>query len=129
MNWIRVAAVTGALGVITGAFGAHALKEVLTAAQLVTYEKGVMYQFYHTFALLAVGILSMRTPSRLLNISGWLFLTGIIFFSGSVYLLATHDITGFTAYKVLGPVTPIGGLCFIGGWVTLLMHTFTKPLS
>ena len=129
MNWIRVAAVTGAAGVITGAFGAHALKEVLTAAQLVTYEKGVMYQFYHTLALLAVGILSRQSPTRLLNVSGWLFLSGILFFSGSVYLLATHDITGFTAYRILGPVTPLGGLCFIGGWISLLLHTFTKPTS
>lgn len=126
MNWIRVAAVTGAAGVITGAFGAHALKEILTGAQLATYEKGVMYQFYHTFALLAVGMLSQNNPSRLLNVSGWLFLTGILFFSGSVYLLATHEVTGFTSYKILGPVTPIGGVCFIGGWISLLLDTFTK---
>ncbi len=111
--FFTVAASLGALGVILGAFGAHALKSKLGVDQLATFETGVRYQMYHVFALIAVASLLARSPSSAAVASGWFFLAGIALFSGSLYLLALKSWTW------LGPVTPLGGLCFIIGWITL----------
>ncbi len=109
-------ALYGAVAVALGAFGAHALRDRLTAAKLTTFETGVRYQFYHAFALLAVGLLqALRPDSGLLGIAGWLFVIGVIFFSGSIYWLA------FDGPRWLGPITPLGGLAFIVAWVLLGM--------
>ncbi len=121
-----IAAVYGALAVMLGAFGAHALKDKLDAYQHTIYEKAVHYQFYHVAALLAVAFLAEKLHTRSLTLSGWFFSAGILFFSGSLYLLATRNLLGTDALTpVLGPVTPLGGLCFIIGWV-LLAISFTK---
>lgn len=121
-----IAAVYGALAVVLGAFGAHALKEKLDAYQHTIYEKAVSYQFYHIVALFAVVLLSAKMETKLLNISGWFFSVGILFFSGSLYLLATRSLLGIeNITPVLGPITPLGGLCFIIGWV-LLAISFSK---
>jgi uncharacterized membrane protein YgdD (TMEM256/DUF423 family) len=115
-----IAAFYGATAVITGAFGAHALKEKLDVFQLQVFEKGVQYQFYHVAALLAVFLLGTKIQNSWLNIAGWFFTFGILFFSGSLYLLATRDLMGTAGLTpILGPITPIGGLCFIIGWVCL----------
>lgn len=117
-----LAAFFGMTAVMIGAFGAHALKDKLDAYQHQIFDKGVQYQFYHVAALLAVFLLSARGTSRLLVFAGWAFAAGIIFFSGSLYLLATRDLLGLGGLTpVLGPVTPLGGLCFIAGWVFLLL--------
>jgi uncharacterized membrane protein YgdD (TMEM256/DUF423 family) len=106
--------------VALGAFGAHGLKNVLSEYQLHIYETGVRYQFYHTFALLAVAILSRYLSLRQMRIAGWLFVAGMVCFSGSLYLLALADTLGIQDYeRVLGPVTPIGGLLLIAGWLML----------
>ena len=117
--FLTIAGLSGALAVILGAFGAHALKTKLSPDQLQTFETGVRYQMYHTFALIAVALLLERYSNNLLNYSGYLFIIGIILFSGSLYLLA---IAGWTW---LGPVTPFGGLSFIIGWILFLI-TFLK---
>lgn len=117
-----IAAVYGALAVILGAFGAHALKDKLDTYQLDIFNKGVQYQFYHVAALLAVVALSEKIAAKTLAYAGWSFSAGILFFSGSLYLLATRSLLGIDALTpILGPITPIGGLCFIAGWIFLLI--------
>lgn len=121
-----IAALYGMFAVVLGAFGAHALKDKLDTYQHVIYEKAVSYQFYHIAALFAVAFLSTKLQTRTLLYSGWFFTVGILFFSGSLYLLATRSLTGMDALTpVLGPVTPLGGLCLIVGWILLLI-SFTK---
>ena len=115
-------ALLGGLAVILGAFGAHALKAKLSPESLQIFETGVRYQFYHAFALLLVALLSEKMNSSAMNLSGYFFIAGVILFSGSIYLLATRDILGIDSWKsILGPITPLGGLCFVTGWVLLLI--------
>jgi len=121
MKFIRIAAISGALAVALGAFGAHSLKAVLDPDQLQTFETGVRYQFYHTLALLFVGLLMNSHPSKALNMAGTSFLVGICCFSGSLYLLATRSLLGIENLTILGPITPIGGLFFIIGWVFIAL--------
>ena len=111
--FLAIGSISGALAVILGAFGAHGLKSRLSEKMLANYMTGVEYHFYHTFALLAVGLLAMHLPSRLLSAGGWAFIIGILIFSGSLYVMA---LTGITK---LGAITPIGGLLFIIGWTLL----------
>ena len=115
------AAIMGALAVTLGAFGAHLFKPSLIAVgRLDTYELAVRYQFYHAFALLAVGILMNQFTSRKLSYAAIAFLTGILFFSGSLYVLC------FTGITLLGAIIPIGGALFILGWVFLLVGVGKK---
>ncbi len=111
-------ALLGALSVILGAFGAHALKEVLEPAQLATFETGVRYEMYHSFALLATGILYAFRPTRALRIATLLFAIGILLFSGSIYLLVFLQNNGVGLGPV-GIITPFGGLLLVGGWMAL----------
>jgi len=113
LNWLAVGAIAGAIGVALGAFGAHALKSRVTEDLLAVFEVGVRYQMYHALALLAVAWAAGRWPGNWINASGWLFVAGILFFSGSLYLMT------LTGARWLGAVTPIGGLCFIVGWIAL----------
>jgi uncharacterized membrane protein YgdD (TMEM256/DUF423 family) len=113
-NFLALAALLGAISVGLGAFGAHALENRLSANLLETYETAVRYQFYHVIALALVGLALARWPdSGLLTIAGWLFVVGILVFSGSLYLLV------FSGLRWLGAITPIGGVAFIGGWIAL----------
>jgi uncharacterized membrane protein YgdD (TMEM256/DUF423 family) len=110
------------VAVALGAFGAHGLKPKLSIEQLQTYETAVKYQFYHVFALIVIGILMQIFPNLKLAIAGDFFLTGIILFCGSLYLLACKDLLGLQSIsKFIGPITPLGGLCFIIGWVILFV--------
>jgi uncharacterized membrane protein YgdD (TMEM256/DUF423 family) len=112
--FITLAALSGMLAVVLGAFGAHALKARLDDYALGVFETAVQYHFYHSFALLAVGLIAMSQPQiTLLKTSGWLFIIGMPIFSGSLYLLS------ITGVKWLGAITPLGGLCFIAGWACL----------
>lgn len=117
---IVTAAVLGAVAVIAGAFGAHALKEVLSPKQLQIWGTAVQYHFYHVFALLFLSTLA-RNESKLIFASYWLFLLGIVFFSGSLYLLSFSGVLHWNWLHVLGPITPVGGLLFIAGWITLAL--------
>lgn len=118
---IAIGAVTGALAVVLGAFGAHSLREVLSAEKVATWNTGVEYQFYHTFAILLVAALADTIGSRRSLTITYLFLAGMICFSGSIYLLATREATGMDWVLALGPVTPVGGLLFITGWIMILL--------
>ena len=104
------------MGVGLGAFGAHTLKERLSADMLATFETGVRYQMYHALALVAVTVALGRWPDASLAVAaGWLFIAGIVLFSGSLYGLALSDV------RVLGAITPLGGVAFIAGWLCLLL--------
>lgn len=112
--FITLASLSGMLAVMLGAFGAHALKGRLDDYALGVFQTAVQYHFYHSFAMLAVGVIALNHPqTALLKSSGWLFLFGILLFSGSLYLLS------FTGMRWLGAVTPLGGLAFIAGWACL----------
>ncbi|MCB0124032.1 MAG: DUF423 domain-containing protein [Caldilineaceae bacterium] len=105
----------GGLGVAIGAFGAHAMRGRITEDLLANYETGVRYHFYHALALFAVVVAIQRWPSSALPVvAGWLFIVGVIIFSGSLYLMA------FTGLRWLGAITPIGGVALIAAWVCLL---------
>lgn len=110
-----------ALAVILGAFGAHALKEVLTPEQLITFETGVKYQFYHSFALLAAGIIYGSYPFKQIRLASVFFIIGIVMFSGSLYALTLLKMKGIVGLGGVGIITPIGGLFFILGWVMLMI--------
>lgn len=113
--FLSLGSISGALAVMIGAFGAHGLKDKLSEEMLAIYKTGVEYHFYHTLALLAVGLVAMHVKSPLLTASGWSMAAGIVIFSGSLYALSISGI------RVLGAITPIGGLCFIAGWVLLAL--------
>jgi uncharacterized membrane protein YgdD (TMEM256/DUF423 family) len=111
----------GLLSVILGAFGAHALQDIVTDEKLLHgYQTGVQYQMYHALALLAVGVLYERFPVKFLRWAGNLFISGIILFSGSLYLLTAMNGKEEKLLKIIGPITPIGGALFILGWLFLL---------
>jgi uncharacterized membrane protein YgdD (TMEM256/DUF423 family) len=121
---ILTAGFFGMSAVILGAFGAHAFKNVLTAEQLVSFETGVKYQMYHALFLLFLGInthLPLKTKKTILT----LIILGIIFFSGSIYLLSTKAVTGID-FKAIGIVTPIGGSLLIAAWAVLTFNFFKK---
>jgi len=103
-----------AIGVAMGAFGAHALKDRLLPEKMATFRTGVQYHLVHALGMIAIGILAGQYPEEgLIPASGWLLLAGILLFSGSLYVLSVRKI------RWLGPVTPLGGLSFIIGWVLL----------
>jgi len=107
------------LGVMLGAFGAHALKNTLDDYAMGVFETAVQYHFYHAFALMVVGIIAMSHPdSLLLRSSGWLFMLGLVLFSGSLYALS------FSGLRWLGAITPLGGLAFIVAWGCLALASW-----
>jgi len=115
---ILTASLSGAVAVIFGAFGAHSLKNVLSDDAMAIWTKGIEYQFYHTFALLFLSTFA-RFRTKLVNFSYWCFTVGIVFFSGSLYLLAAREILQLSFLGLIGPVTPIGGLLLVAGWLLL----------
>jgi len=118
----QIAAIFGIIAVIFGAFGAHALKAQLSATALENWKTAVNYQFVHALALL---LLATLPTNRLIRLSAWFFSLGIVCFSGSLYLLSIREIlTINTAF--VGPITPIGGLFFIIGWLCIFFSAFKK---
>lgn len=111
--YLAMAAISGALAVSMGAFATHGLKDILSTKLMGVMQTGVQYQFYHTFALLLVGLLLRQQASGLLSLSAAAFLSGLFLFCGSLYLMA------FSGVHWLGIVTPLGGLAFIVGWLSL----------
>jgi len=126
-SFLSIAALLGALSVILGAFAAHSLKQ-MTSDETVrsTFETGVRYQFYHVFALFIVALLSERFNNRWMIWAGNCFITGIILFSGSLYLLTALEIAETAHSKLVGVVTPVGGLFFIAGWIFLWLGVSQK---
>ena len=114
---LLTACVFGAIAVALGAFGAHGLKSRISANDLENWKTAVSYQFYHTLVLLFLSLIASYS-GKSFRLAYWAFTIGIIFFSGSLYLLATRSITGLSV-SFLGPITPLGGLSFIIGWVSL----------
>jgi uncharacterized membrane protein YgdD (TMEM256/DUF423 family) len=110
-TFLLIGALSGVVGVALGAFGAHGLRSRLSPEMLAVFETGVRYHMYHALAIIGVASIAERwQASRLVLASGWLFLAGIVLFSGSLYLLAT------TGVRTLGAITPLGGVAFLLGW-------------
>ena len=108
------------VAVAMGAFGAHGLEPKLTDDALMQWDKGVLYQLVHGLALVALAAVGERITSRLRRLARTFFVVGIICFSGSLYLLATRDLLGIHGFtRAFGPITPLGGLSLMAGWLTL----------
>jgi uncharacterized membrane protein YgdD (TMEM256/DUF423 family) len=126
-NFLIAASVFGVLAIPLGAFGAHSLESItIDEKTLHGFQTGVQYQMYHALALLAVAIIFEKFPDRLIQWAGNCFIAGIILFSGSLYLLTFLKLQGSAAIKFVGPVTPLGGIFFIAGWLFLLTGVVRK---
>ena len=125
-GFLKTAAIFGALSVAFGAFAAHGLKQAISDNALNIFETGVRYQFYHSIALLMVAILYKEFPGRYMKWAGILFIAGIIIFSGSLYCLAFIKGQVLPDYNWIGAVTPVGGICFIIGWLLLFAGVSVK---
>ena len=112
---MSIAATYGLVAVLLGAFAAHGLKEVLSASSLASWQTGVTYQMTHALVLLVIGLWLRQGGSNLVKVAGVLFAIGVLVFSGSIYALVLLQVSW------LGPVTPLGGLCLIAGWVCMLV--------
>lgn len=125
---IATGAILAMLAVILGAFAAHGLQKYVDSGlmdekMLRNFETGARYQMYHAIAILICGIIAkVQTESKWLHASFWLFITGILLFSGSLYLLSVRNVIGLESWHWLGPVTPLGGVAFIAGWIMLILH-------
>ena len=119
-------AILGAVAVILGALGAHALKNVLTPEQLLSFETGVKYQMYHALLLVILSLAIKPTSSKYLLTAVNLIFLGVILFSGSIYLLTIKNILGMEFLKFVGPITPIGGILIVVGWVLLILEGLKK---
>lgn len=124
-------ALLGAISVALGALGAHALKNqlpsgLITQDQLNGFDTAARYQMYHALAMLVVLLLNKDNNYKLLTWAYRCFLIGIVLFSGSLYFLTTRNLIGIEGLKVLGPVTPLGGLFFIAGWLFLALQGLKK---
>jgi len=125
-GYLKTATILGALSIALGAFAAHTLKNTISDYALGIFETAVRYQFYHVFALLFTGILFKEFPGKLLKWSGTFFIAGIILFSGSLYILTAIKAAVVPGYNWVGAITPVGGLCFIGGWICLFLGISKK---
>ena len=122
-GFLLLAALSGFMAVALGAFGAHGLKNVASAEMIAIFNLGVEYQFYHTFALIAVAFAGHWLKSRLLDWAGYLFMLGIVLFSGSLYLYA------LLGTKWTGPITPLGGVCFLLGWLFIAVAVWKNRVK
>lgn len=112
-TFLLVGAVAAFLAVTLGAFGAHGLRNRLSPEMLAVFETGVRYHMYHALAILFVALAAARFDGWLIRSAGWLFTAGIVVFSGSLYALALSGV------RILGAITPLGGLAFLAGWACL----------
>lgn len=121
---VTTAAILGIIAIVLGAFGAHALKKVLSVEELATFETGVRYQMYHALFLIFISMISEISEKTKKTIY-YLVLSGVLLFSGSIYLLATNSLTSLD-FKAIGFVTPIGGLLLILAWAVLFFNFIKK---
>ena len=124
--FLIIGTVLAGLDVALGAFGAHGLKKVVTPENVAIYQTGVQYQMYHALALVLVGILSERILNSYLSYAGVLFVAGIFLFSGSLYLIVSLYAMNKPVPTAVVILTPIGGLFFILGWISLLISLLKK---
>ncbi|GIV31008.1 MAG: membrane protein [Saprospiraceae bacterium] len=118
--FLFIACTFGLSAVALGAFGAHRLTPLLHPEQLHSWQTGVQYQFFHTFALFMAALLGRYLDRKKTRLAAWFFIAGVVFFSGSLYLLSTADVLGIPDFKgVLGPLTPLGGVLLMAGWAVL----------
>ncbi len=120
-NFLKITFLLGALAVALGAFGAHALKEMVDEKALHTYQTGVLYHFFHVFAIAVTAILIRQNAVNWFTRAGYLFIAGIILFSGSLYTLTFLKAASIDNMNWIGAVTPLGGIFFIAGWLSLFM--------
>jgi uncharacterized membrane protein YgdD (TMEM256/DUF423 family) len=125
-GFLRIGAILGCIAVALGAFGAHGLKQIVPAETVATFQTGVQYQMYHSLALLATAIIFEKFPGKLIKFAGIFFTWGIIFFSGSLYLLTIVKATETVGLTSIGIITPFGGLFFIAGWLLLFIGISKK---
>lgn len=129
MNWVSTGAIFSGISVLLGAMGAHSLKNILTEKNLNAFQTATEYMGYHGIALVLVGVICFQLPesgTKALKKVGILFTTGILMFSGSIYILI------FDGPRFFGPITPLGGLCFIFGWfifASVIYKHYKKRLS
>lgn len=119
-------AILGAVAVVLGALGAHALKNILTIEQLSGFETGVKYQMYHAILLLILSIIIKQNSSKYLLTAVNLIFLGVILFSGSIYLLTVKNSIGIEFLKFAGPITPVGGILMVAGWGLLILEGLKK---
>lgn len=112
--------------VFMGAFASHILKEMIEPADMITFDTGTKYMFYHAMAISFISLSHRKFHQNILDLTMFLFLGGIVFFTGSLYLLATRNIWGDDSYIWLGAITPVGGVLFISAWVLLITKGFIK---
>ncbi|MBC7381453.1 MAG: DUF423 domain-containing protein [Bacteroidia bacterium] len=120
----RLGFLLSALAVFMGAFGTHVLRELISESELNTFDTGVRYQMFHALAIILISLSYRKFDEKIIYLVLGLFIAGIVIFSGSLYLLATRNIWGDDSFKVIGAITPLGGLCFIGGWLVLYFKGF-----
>ena len=125
-TYLWAGALTGAIAVSLGAFGAHALKQIVPPDTVSTFQTGVQYQMYHSLALLATGIIYERYPVKFIKWAGICFILGIVLFSGSLYFLTLLKATATVGLQGVGIITPFGGLFFIAAWLFLLFGIARK---
>ncbi len=123
-TFLKTSAILAVLTVAMGAYGAHALEKTVSDDAVAIFQTAVRYQFYHVFALLATAMLYKEFPFATTVWAGRLFIIGIILFCGSLYVLTWVKAAVIPGYKFIGPITPFGGLAFIGGWICLLVSFF-----
>ena len=120
-GFVTTGALLGAVAVALGAFGAHGLKKIVPAETVQTFQTGVQYQMYHALPLVLTGILYEKCSPRPARTAGFLFITGIILFSGSLYILTVGKAAETSSLDKAGIITPVGGLAFISGWLFLFI--------
>jgi uncharacterized membrane protein YgdD (TMEM256/DUF423 family) len=118
-NILLTGIVMAGAAVILGAFGAHGLKKIVTPEQLEVFKTGVQYQFYHALGMMLTALIAQQIEHNLIKRAAWMFFSGILAFSGSLYLMTLFYALNTEGVKWIGAVTPIGGLLFITGWIML----------
>lgn len=118
--WLILGAANAFISVATGAFAAHGLRARVTPEMVAVFETGARYQMYHALGLLALGLYSLHRPGGLVDAAGWAMLAGIVIFSGSLYALSVSGV------RVLGAITPFGGLAFLLGWALFFLATLRR---
>ena len=124
--FLVIGTVLSGLAVLLGAFGAHGLRKIVEPENLAVYQTGVQYQMYHALALILVALLSERIFNNFISYAGYLFVAGIVLFSGSLYLIVSFHAMNKPVSTAVGVITPIGGLLFILGWISLLAGVLRK---
>lgn len=128
-NFLKISFLLGALAVALGAFGAHALKEMVDEKTIHTYQTGVLYHFFHVVALAIAGLLAGQNAVSWFKRAGYLFIAGIILFSGSLYTMTFFKAASIENMNWIGAITPLGGVSFIAGWLCLFLGVRKLPAS